>query len=394
MAPSTTLTCRHFGSCGGCSALLTPIRDQLEGKVARLRERVGPFLGEVEIAWAVPDRTPRHYRTKLLYPVRADRKGLAVLGIYARGTHDVVRIEQCETQDPGLTEFGMRAERVLRELRLPPFDEVTERGFVRALHARVAPGTGELLIGVVTRPGEFAAGPELAARLRDAAEGLPHPGTAGMHAVGVVRSISDRPGNFLLGRRHVPLWGRDYHEDRQDKLTFRIGFGSFYQVHRAASTLLYRPALALCGDVRNRTVVDGYGGVGTFALRFAQAGAARVLLVEDSPVACRDAEHNARKNGLAQVVVARAKFADAELPRGVDLVLVDPPRSGLLEAGAKRVLEARPGRILHVACSADALARDLAALTGGGYGVRAMQLCDLFPHTEHVEVLTRLEPVA
>lgn len=381
--------CRHFGECGGCSLLDQPIGWQLHDKVARCEQLLAPYLAGVRIATTVPERTPLHFRTRLLYPVRANAKGHATVGIFAFHSHDLVRIEECKTQDRWLTAFGLLAERALRDLRIVPYDPARREGFVKALWARLAGGTGEVVVGVVTRPGEFAAGRQLAERLQHDAANL-SAGNAPRRLVGVVHSLSERDDEFLLGDRHVPLLGRDHVVDRRDGLDFRISAGSFYQIHSGAHALLYAPAMAMCGDVRGLRVVDGYGGIGAFGLRLARAGAAEVLVVEDNAAACRDAEHNARSNGLANVRVQQSSFAGATLPSGIDLCVVDPPRAGLQRSGITTLLRARPARILHVACAVESLAQDLAALGTAGYRVQAARLCDLFPHTEHVEILTLL----
>ncbi len=382
--------CRHFGTCGGCSLLDQPIAWQIADKVRAAEELLAPFLGGARIASETPGRTPLHFRSRLLYPVRANAKGHPSVGLYAFHTHDLVRIEECRTQDRWLTAFGLAAERALRLVRAEPFDPDRGTGAVKAIWARLASGTGEVLAGVVTRPGTFAAGPAFATALAEAAAQLEAPGVR-RQLVGVVHSISDRDDDFLLGDRHVPLRGRDHVVDRRDELEFRISAGSFYQIHAGAHALLYGPALAMCGDVRGLAVADGYGGIGAFGLRLGKRGAASVLVIEDNPAACRDAEHNARANGLANVRVLRSTFVGATLPQGLDLLVVDPPRAGLQSAGVANVLRARPRRVLHVACATDSLARDLAELTRGGYRVTAIRLCDLFPHTEHVELLTMLE---
>lgn len=388
-----TPRCRHFGICGGCSLLDQPISWQLHDKVAACERLLGPSLGGVRIAFTTPDRSPRHFRTRLLYPVRADRSGLPVVGIYEWKSHHVVRIEECQTQDVWLTDFGRALEDVLRKLRLEPFVPARNHGMVKAIWARLASGTGEVCAGIVTRPGAFPQGPEFATAVMQTALEVP-PGRQGRHLVGVVHSISERDDEFLLGDRHLPLRGRDHVVDRRDGLLFRISAGSFYQVHAGAGGLLYGPALAMCGDVKGKRVVDGYGGVGTFGLRLARAGAAEVTIVEDNTAACRDAEHNIKANKLANVSVVAQPFAAARFADQPDLLLVDPPRSGLGDKGVKRALAARPRRIVYVACAADALARDLAALTASGYRLTAVRLCDLFPHTEHVELVAVLEAVA
>jgi 23S rRNA (uracil1939-C5)-methyltransferase len=385
-----TLSCQHFGVCGGCSALDTPLDAQLEAKAKQVRELVAPFLGALPLEQSPPQGRGRFYRMKLLYPVQPDALGRPTLGIYERGTHRVVRIDECQIQDRALTLIGRRAEAILRELDLEPYDETTLRGSVRAFGARIAPGSGELLLGVVTTGGLFPAGPELARRLLEAADDLPGSGGRKLRPVGVVHNLNERPGNVLIGPRSLALAGRDYQEDRQDGLVFRVSFASFYPVHRNSAEILYAPALRMLGDVRGLRVVDGYGGVGAFGLRLAAAGAAAVEIVEESPSACRDARHNAQRNGLGQVRVEQAELARAGFAERPDVLLVDPPRAGLQAAGCQRALAAAPARILHGAGAAASLARDLALLCAGGYRVRAIRLVDLFPHTEHVEVLALL----
>ncbi len=391
--PDATPHCRHFGTCGGCSQLDQPIAWQLHDRVAASERVLAPFLGGLRIAHEVPERAPRHFRTRLLYPVRADRSGLPVVGIYEFRSHHVVRIEECQTQDVWLTELGKAMENIVRDQRLPPFVPGRDHGYVKGVWARLAGGSGEVVAGIITRPGAFPGARDFAAAVQRAAGAIPQ-GKHRKNLVGVVHSICDRDDEFLLGDRHMPLLGRDHVVDRRDDLTFRISAGSFYQVHGGAHVLLYRPALAMCGDVRGLRVVDGYGGVGCFGLRLAKAGAASVTIVEDNAAACRDAEHNARINELANVTVVSAPFAGATLPDRPDLLVVDPPRAGLGENGVVRALAARPRRLLYVACAADSLARDLAVLTASGYRVSAARLCDLFPHTEHVELVVLLDAAA
>ncbi|HEB53436.1 MAG TPA: class I SAM-dependent RNA methyltransferase, partial [bacterium] len=336
-----TFACRHFGICGGCSLLDQPIAWQLHDKLERCRELLAPFLNGCEIEHGLPRRPQQHFRTRLLYPVRQDKDRQPVLGIYEYQSHHVVRIDECRTQDRWLTELGRRIEPILKELRIEGFHAGRRRGIAKAFWARLMSGTGEVLAGLVTRPGAFDQGSAFADALMAATTDMPRT-ARGRRLVGVMHSISDRTDGFLLGDRHVPLRGRDYVTDERDGLTFRVSAGSFYQIHAGAHALLYRPAMAMCGDLRDRRVVDGYGGVGAFGLRAAKAGAKDVLVVEDNASSCRDAEHNKRLNELPQVAVQRAPFADADLPDDIDLLIVDPPRAGLQRRGVERALAARP----------------------------------------------------
>ncbi len=388
---TTLARCRHFGRCGGCTALDVPIATQLTRKVETTTRTLAPYLRATTLAVEVPTDEPYHDRLKLLFPARADRDGSLRLGLYAVRSHDLVQIEECLLQAQGLTLLARRAEAILRSRALAPYDEVRHAGLVRALHARIAAGTGELLIGLVTRTPDLADAEGLADAILDAAHDLPTATTKPVVAVGVVHNIHPARGNFLLGPTTRALRGRDHLFDAADGLSIRVSFASFLQVHRAADAILVRPALAMLGDVRARTVVDGYGGVGTFGLRLARAGAREVTIVEASPSSCADARCNVEANALACVAVVEAPFATAaDLPARPDVVVVDPPRVGLTEAGCARLLALDAPRVLYVSCNPASLALDLARLDAA-YAVTAARLVDLFPHTDHAEVVLRLE---
>jgi 23S rRNA (uracil1939-C5)-methyltransferase len=387
-AEDRPLHCPHFGVCGGCSLLDVPIATQLAQKRAAAAALLAPFLDGVDVVVTDPPRTPRHDRTTILYPAQLRGRQLQ-LGIYRTGTHDIEPIEDCRIQHKALTQLGVRAGEVLRDLRVPVYREETGNGLVRAFRARVMPGSNELLVGVVVTRALFSERDRLGVALRQVATGLRDDQGRPLQLVGVVLNVNDHPGNALLGPTTVALHGQTFQTDVQAGLRFRVSFASFYQLHRHADAILFRPALALLGDVRGARIVDAYGGVGTFALRLAAAGAAHVTLVESAASSCDDARANVAANATANVEVREEPFAATPLPE-CDVLVADPPRAGLQAAGATAILAAAPPRVLLVSCSLPSLARDLAAVASG-YRVRAVQLCDLFPHTEHIEALTLLE---
>ncbi|MBL9076624.1 MAG: class I SAM-dependent RNA methyltransferase [Planctomycetes bacterium] len=383
------LHCPHFGRCGGCSHLDVPIGEQLASKQRRAHELLAPWLDGVEVVIAPPPHTPRHDRTSILYPARWQR-GRFELGIYRPGTHDVEPIGDCRIQHRALTALAVRAADVMRALHLPAYDETTGRGLVRAFRARVLPGSRELLFGVVVTRLDFSERERLVRSLWDAAQDLRDDQGRPVTPAGLVLNENAAPGNVLLGPRSEPVRGAVFHTDTVGALRLRVSFGSFYQQNRHADAILFRPALALLGPVTGLRIVDGYGGVGAFGLRLLQGGADHVTIVESSAVACDDARANVAQNGFsARAEVREQPFGSAPLPTG-DLMVLDPPRAGLMEVGAAAVLAAAPPRVLLVSCALESLARDLAALALH-YRTAAVRLCDLFPHTEHVEALTLLE---
>ena len=388
MLDDATQSCLHFGACGGCSLLDQPIGVQLVQKQQRATDLLAPFLGGRTPKVTPPPRPPRHDRTAILYPAQLV-KGTLQLGIYRRGSHTVEPIADCRLQHKALTTFGVRAGALLRELGVPVYREDTGNGLVRAVRARLMPGSRELLVGVVMTRAQFSERERLAKLLWQAAENLRDDQGKVLPLVGTVLNVNPQKGNVLLGPTTEVLRGQAFQTDHVGALRLRVSFGSFYQLHRHAEAVLFKPAMALLGPVAGLRIVDGYGGVGTFALRLLRDGAAHVTLLESSPSACADARHNLEANGFAgRAEVREEPFGASPLPP-CDLLLADPPRAGLLAQGAAAIVAAAPPRVLLVSCSLESLARDLAALEPH-YAVEAVELCDLFPHTEHIEALTLL----
>jgi 23S rRNA (uracil1939-C5)-methyltransferase len=382
------LHCPHFGRCGGCSQLDVPIAEQLATKQRRATELLQPYLDGQEVAVALGPRTPRHDRTTILYPVQLHERQ-ATLGIYRAGTHVIEPIRDCRIQHKALTLLGIRAGEVLRKLNLPVYNEETHKGFIRAFRARVMPGSNELMVGIISTKREFSEREAMGKMLWDAANDLRDEQGKPMLLVGVALNVNETPGNAILGPVTMAVRGRSSQTDTVAGLKLQVSFTSFYQHNRHADAILFRPALAMLGDVKGLRIVDGYGGIGAFGLRLLKAGAAHVTIVESSPVACEDARVNLRENGFANGEVREQAFGSAPLPE-CDVLVVDPPRAGLQEVGCAAVLAAKPARVLLVSCSLESLARDL-ALLHEHYRTAALRLCDLFPHTDHVEAVTLLE---
>ena len=389
MSDSTaSLTCQHFGDCGGCSSLPTPIAEQRKRKALRVGATLGTHADGLELTFTdSPTSSPRHDRMRVLYPVQPATGGLT-MGLYRKGTHEVVELQSCEIQHPALTELARLALDILRRQSLSPYDEAAHRGLLRAFTARLAPTTGELLIGLVTTSPDLHAADDLAEALLAAADELPRVGDQDVRAVGVVHNVNPDRGNALIGDDVRTLVGRGHIFERFGDLTFRISFLSFNQLHRHAEQLLYAPALAMLGPLEGLRVIDAFGGIGPFAIRLARRGVEAVTLVELHPSSCADARHNVAANGLANVQIVESAFDSAVLERSADLLVVDPTRAGLGVAGCAHVGELGPPRVLYVACGIEALARDLGRLPE--YRLEKVQLADLFPHTDHVEILALL----
>lgn len=177
-----------------------------------------------------------------------------------------------------------------------------------------------------------------------------------------------------------------YHEEVVGR-RWRISARSFFQARPdGAEALVHAVGLAMEGALPvGGHLVDLYGGVGLFA--GALGADARVTLVEQSASAVADARVNLASQD-ARIVRADVDHWGAAR---ADVVVADPPRSGLGARGVGKVAATHAARVVLVSCDPGALGRDARLLVEAGYGLRSSQVVDLFPHTSHVEVVSRFE---
>lgn len=191
----------------------------------------------------------------------------------------------------------------------------------------------------------------------------------------------------------VPLRGDGLVHERVGDRLFSVSATGFWQSHRRAAELLTEVVGSTLRAPRGGSAWDLYGGVGLFsAVAAEQVGPdGTVVTVEGNRRASQLAAENLED--LSQVSTATADVTDWVRARrgGVDVVVLDPPRSGagielmgLLAAAVRQ-------RIVYVSCEPSTLARDLAAIEKKGWRITDLRAFDLFPHTHHLESVTVLE---
>ena len=367
--------CRYAKECGGCSLTELGYHDQLAMKQAKVARLLKPF-GRVEPIRGMEN--PFHYRNKVHAVFAPDRRGRILTGVYREGTHQVVPVEHCLIEDERADAIIATVRKLAVEFHYLAYDEDRRIGFLR--HALVRAGKRELMLILVTAVPEFPSKNNFLKALLTA-----HP-----ELTTVVQNINNRATSMVLGKRDIVLHGKGFIEDRLCGKVFRISPQSFYQVNSAQTEVLYGLAGEMAGLTGNETVLDAYCGVGTIGLTLADR-CKRLIGVELNPQAVRDAQGNARRNDVTNANfycddAGRFMRQCAAEDYPIDVVMMDPPRSGSDELFLASLLQLEPRRVVYVSCDPDTLARDLAYLQKGGYKLRRTVPVDMFPATEHCEV--------
>ena len=210
----------------------------------------------------------------------------------------------------------------------------------------------------------------------------------------IVMNCNPRKTSMVLGEQERILYGKGYIEDILCEKRFAISPRSFYQVNPQQTEVLYQRAIGMAQLKKGQRVLDAYCGIGTIGL-IAADKVDEVIGVEVNAQAVKDANANAKRNGVENIrfVCADAgafmtNLADAG--EKIDVVFMDPPRSGSDEAFLQSVCRLSPDKVVYISCDPQTQKRDLAVLRAGGYHVREIQPVDMFPQTAHIETVVLL----
>lgn len=352
--------CAIAAACGGCDWMALPAAAQLRYKaelVAEALERTGrlklPAPPEMASAGA-----PLGYRLR----VRLHVDEVGRVGFFGAGSREIVELTECLVVAPEL-----RAPlRTLAALAVPERAVLGE--YFAAIDLRAVPGDGGVELELEPREG---------VRMREKA----------IDALLAVLKQSARVGfstHRRAGLRRYDLPGGGF---------LRVPSAGFTQVNWAVNAALVAAVVAGAAQRGVKSFLDLYAGVGNFTVPLARAGmgGAAVEVEAGSIAALREALREQGLTGVELVAgdVARALGRVRTVRKGVELALLDPPRSGAKEAIAPLVA-LQPKTIAYVACDPVTLARDLRRLVDAGWALEGVQCFDMFPQTHHVETLAWL----
>lgn len=378
--------CSLYQKCGGCQlqhlsypAQLAAKRQQVVDAVTRIGK-----ITDVDIKPTLGAADPWYYRNKMQFPVGLVNNQIAI-GCFEQGTHRIVHTENCLIQHKANNIIAQQVHTVLSQLGIAPYDERTGQGVVRHVLGRVGTASGEVMVVLVTATNELPHKAEVIAQLQAKIPGL----------VSIVQNINNKNTNIIMGNRTITLWGKDTITDSLGDFNFNISARSFFQVNTLQANVLYDKAVEYAALTGTETVIDAYCGTGTITLFLAQK-AKKVIGIEIVEPAIKDANENAKRNGVSNVefIVGDAIAVMPDLyKKGVrpDAIVVDPPRAGCERTVLETFVNMQPDRIVYVSCNPASLARDLAILAEYGYIAREIQPVDMFPQTFHVECVALIE---
>ncbi|MEG1505652.1 MAG: 23S rRNA (uracil(1939)-C(5))-methyltransferase RlmD [Lachnospiraceae bacterium] len=370
------LKCKVANKCGGCQLQGIPYEEQLKRKQQHVKEVLGKYG---KINKIVGMEHPYHYRNKVHAAFDRDRRGAIISGIYKAGTHILMPVDECMIEDQKAGEIIRTIRGMLKSFKIKTYDEDTGYGLLRHVLVRKGFASGEIMVVLVLGSPILPSKNNFVKALLKV-----HP-----EITTIILNVNDKKTSMILGEKEKTIYGKGYIVDTLCGFTFRISSKSFYQVNPIQTEVLYKKAIEYAGLTGKERIIDAYCGIGTIGM-VASKHAKEVIGVELSREAVRDARANAKQNGCKNMQFYQADagvfmVSLAEQNEKIDVVFMDPPRSGSDEAFLSSVVQLKPKKVVYVSCNPETLARDLEYLVTKGYKVQEMQPVDMFSWTEHVE---------
>ena len=364
-ASRVTPRCAAFGVCGGCALQHLDYPKQLSFKKANVLENLEGAGVSVPEQILELQAQPWSYRRRARLGARlVPKKGGVLVGFRERNKSYITPLSSCPVIHPSVDRVLVKIQELISQLsipdRIPQIEVAAGENGTALVFRHLSP----LTEADRSKLKDFGAQEQLLIYTQEKG-----PETA------VPLNPDATPELFYTLKAF--------------DLDISFSVTHFIQVNGAINELIVELAVDWLAPDKNSQVLDLFCGLGNFSLALARR-AGRVLGVEGDTSLVKKAGENAAANGLANAEFqARDLFSDAVSdwdPGTFSHVLVDPPRSGAIEALKTLCTKVAPNALAYVSCNPATLARDAAYLTGpGGYQLTRLAVADMFPHTTHVE---------
>jgi 23S rRNA (uracil1939-C5)-methyltransferase len=396
-----TPLCPYFGICGGCSLQHMTYSEQLRSKTQQVRElfhRIGN-MPDVMVLDAIGSAEEYHYRNKMEFSFSDERWLMPeeigsdspadryALGLHVRNRYDrVLDTKACFLPKRVVVDIMDFSRRFVKENQLGVFHpDRNPDGLARFLMIRTSEHTGEIMVNIITSRRDDDAMQKYS---RELLQTVPEITT-------IVNNINGRRAQVATGDREYVLHGSGTITDKIGQNSFQISPNSFFQTNTRQAERLYEIAREFANLKPTDTMWDLYCGTGTISL-FCAPQVKQVLGVELVEAAIADAHKNAERNRVNNVdfvasdlrnAITSPEFLSAN--PAPDVMIIDPPRSGMHPDVVQQILKLAPERISYISCNPATQARDIAMMSER-YRVERVQPVDMFPQTFHIESVAAL----
>ena len=377
--------CPHYKECGGCTYQTMSIEAENKYKKDLVEElfKAHGITKDFEFL-----ESPHHtgYRNKMEYTFGDEYKGSPIaLGLHKKNRfYEIVNTKECNIVHEDFNIIRREVRKYFDDRGLTHYNRRAHTGDLRHLMIRRGFNTGEIMINLVTTwqvevPEDFVA----------FLLSLPLEGEIKT----IIHTANDSWSDAIVPEKVTTLYGEGYITDRIFDNTFIITPFSFFQTNTESAEKLFKTALSMV-DVKDKTVYDLYCGAGTIGMSIAHR-AKKVVGCEIVEEAVESARKNAELNNITNIEFHAMDVGEFLEERGadMDLVIVDPPREGLMKKAVANLVKYAPKEILYISCNPVTLTENIKDFEEQGYKLKTLKALNQFPRTTHVECIALIQRV-
>lgn len=343
------VNCPYYKDCGGCDIAHMTIGCQLNFKREKVIDIMHKFAHIDNIVKEIIETNQFNYRNKATFHVNN-----GMIGFYQEKSYNVIDMNKCDLSSNIINNILEH----IRKLHLKYVKNVVIRSSYKTHESMI-------ILDIENKINEL-----------DVINNLKN----------IVSSIYIKEN-----KKYKLIYGKEYIEDQIGEMKFIISPDSFFQVNTLGAYKLYSKVKEYVGGTGNEKLLDLYCGTGTIGI-FLADDFKRVLGVEINESAVHDANINKDINNISNIefICGDSGKVLKESNYKPDVIVVDPPRSGLDSLAINEITELSAKKIVYVSCDPITLARDLNILKEL-YDVKEITLVDMFPNTHHVECICVME---
>ena len=378
--------CEHFGICGGCSSQNLTYERQLEflsAEVKELFDNANVSTGNFE--GIEGSELQFEYRNKMEFTFGdVEKGGELTLGMHIRNkSFGIVTVDKCQIVDEDYRKIIDATVKYFRKQNLPYYRVMKREGYLRHLVIRKAKNTGEIMVNLVTTT-------QIDFDLTEYTEILKKIEFDG-NLVSMLHTENNSFSDAVVPEKVNVLYGIDHIRENLLGLKFNISPFSFFQTNTKGAEGLYSIVRDYMGNADNKVVFDLYCGTGTIG-QIVAPNAKKVIGIELIEEAVEAAKENAKLNGLNNCEFLAGDVAEIikTVKDKPDIIILDPPRSGVHPKALDYVIKFRAREIIYVSCNPKTLVNDLEVLIDAGYVVQKTRVKDMFANTPHAETICKL----
>lgn len=387
--------CPYFEECGGCTWQNLSMEKQLEWKEKRVRETL-TRIGGVDSLGLEPIQSgkAKEYRTKISYAFGMNNEKKAALGLRQRSSHTSVSIKKCGLQPEAEEILTFLEENLIHGegKKLPVWNK--NKGYLRfaVVHTPNFLPFGEKQVVL-----ELIVQKTKKANYFDTVVNILNKAFEAKIVTGVILSERQEKSSFASGKPIFTAGNTELYEAYGDLChgdAFVFSPFSFMQSNTEITTRLLKTAFADCAITSKDKIWDLFCGVGVMGMCLANESGNRsdikIYGIDGHPEAIKMAKYNSERLGFHKASYYARSLSDAlaNPPFEPDVIIIDPPRSGMEDQLVQYLATLNPRKMLYISCDVATQARDIKKL---GWKVVKAHPFDMFPYTPHVENLVILE---